>query len=295
MTTVSVIVCTRDRPADFARLLPSLLASTVAPREIIVVDQSSSEATEHIVRAAQATETKLVYHRSTERGLSRARNAGIRLAIGDVCAFTDDDCTVSPDWVGWAQRTFDASPEIGLAFGALAPAPHDHTEEFVPAFQPKRQRWTVGRDSLLESGAGANMCIRRDVFDRVGPFDEALGAGGRFRSGEDSDYAYRVARAGYVVVHDAAGVVVHWGARPWAGGAARRLIFDGYAAIGTICAKHARRGDWLAVGELLRVAVRTCAEIVSQGLRSGRPVGVRRLSALARGAWDGWRFPFAIA
>jgi len=145
---------------------------------------------------------------------------------------------------------------------------------------------------LLKSGVGANMAIRRDLFQRVGTFDADLGAGARFRSGEDSDFAYRVARAGYVVVQDPAGVVFHWGARPWAGGVARQLIFDSYAAIGAVYAKHARRGDWAAVGQLLGVGLTTTLQILTQAVKSRQLLGFRRVFALARGARDGWYFPF---
>jgi GT2 family glycosyltransferase len=297
--SVSIIVCTRDRPNDFARLLPTLLDSQRTPLEIIVVDQSSSDATgaviQDVLKLRSTTCAPLIYLRSASRGLSRARNEGVRVASGDVCAFTDDDCTVSADWVGWIHATFETSPQVGLAFGTLAPIAHDPLENFVPGFEPKHLRRTRGPHSLLDSGAGANMVIRRDVFERVGAFDEDLGAGSRFRSGEDSDFAYRVARAGYEVVYDPAGIVLHWGTRPWAGGLARQLIFDGYSAIGTVYAKHARRGDWIAAGYLVSVALTTIGQRVTNAVHSGKLLGFRRLTALARGAWDGWRYPFEAA
>lgn len=293
--TVSVIVCTRDRPDDFARLLPSLLASKRQPLEIIVVDQSSSDATQSILLGASDSSTRLRYVRTTSRGLSRARNEAIRLAVGDVCAFTDDDCTVAPDWIDWLHAVFESTPDLAIAFGKLEPIAHDVEREFVPGFEPAAPLWTRRPYNLLESGVGANMAIRREVFQRLGEFDEDLGAGAFFRSGEDSDFAYRAARSGCLILRDPRGVVVHWGARPWAGGIARRLIFDGYAAIGAVYAKHARHGDWRAIGYLAQVAFATLGQILAGLKRDRKLLGLRRLSALSAGAWTALRFPFEPA
>jgi GT2 family glycosyltransferase len=59
---------------------------------------------------------------------------------------------------------------------------------------------------------GANMAFRRLALDDAGPFDELLGAGARFRAGEDHDMVLRVLAAGWAVVHEPGAVVAH---RQW--------------------------------------------------------------------------------
>src|SRR2546423_8783649 len=96
---VTVIVCTRDRPDSLGPTLDSLARQSLRSFEVIVVDQSRSGATREIVEERGRSDGRFHYLRLTEPGLSRAYNAGIRAAIADTLAFTDDDCTAPEDWL----------------------------------------------------------------------------------------------------------------------------------------------------------------------------------------------------
>ena len=95
-------------------------------------------------------------------------------------------------------------------------------------------------------GLGANMAVRRDAFAQIGLFDEDLGPGGRLITGEECELALRALSAGIDVVRDPSFNVLHWGARPVAGGAARDLVNFGFFALGAGYGKHLRGGDWRA-------------------------------------------------
>ena len=58
-------------------------------------------------------------------------------------------------------------------------------------------------------GATANAAVRRDVLERVGPFNEVLGAGRPTGVGEDTEYFYRVLRGGGAIVYQPTAVVLH--------------------------------------------------------------------------------------
>jgi hypothetical protein len=93
--TVSVIVCTRDRPHDLRSCLDSIAALRTRPREVIVVDNSPSDvATRELCR-----DYPVRYVPESRPGLARARNRGIVEAGGEVVAFTDDDCVVDRHWL----------------------------------------------------------------------------------------------------------------------------------------------------------------------------------------------------
>lgn len=85
--SISIVVCTRDRPGQLEQCLRSLQNLTVAPREILVVDSApSSDATRNLV--AQLPNVRYVLEPLP--GLSRARNTGVAHTSGDLIAFTDE-------------------------------------------------------------------------------------------------------------------------------------------------------------------------------------------------------------
>jgi glycosyltransferase involved in cell wall biosynthesis len=286
--TISVIVCTRDRPEHLARCLDSILASEYADLELVVVDQSTTDASSHLLAACE--DDRLVVLRLEGPGKSRALNAAMAAARGEILALTDDDCAVPKDWLRRALTVLAAEPQASIVFGALAAAPHDRRKGYVPAFSP--ERYQVFRRPALRSrlGMGGNMVVRRSVFRTIGAFDEAVGPGSRFRSGDDLDLAYRALRRGHVVVNDPANVVIHWGMRDYATGAAQRLVANYHYGIGAIYARHAVEGDRGAAGMLGAEMLRLGSQVLLNGLRCRPPLGARSLAFLilgaAAGVWD---------
>ena len=59
------------------------------------------------------------------------------------------------------------------------------------------------------AGSGGNFAVRREVWSRLGGFDERLGAGTRGQSAEDMDFIYRMLSAGEKIVYEPAAVVYH--------------------------------------------------------------------------------------
>ena len=291
---VSVIVATRDRPEALARAVASILACQHPSFELIVVDQGEGDAARGVVEAAG--DARLVYMRDAERGKSRALNAALARARGELLAFTDDDCTAAPDWLAELERALDAEPGAGLLFGVLRAAPHDPAESFTPAFEPVERRRLHGRhamgfDDSAGAPAGGDMAARAELFRRVGPFDPCLGPGGRFITGEDTDLQHRALRAGFAVLYEPACVVTHWGARPLAGGVAAELVRGARYARGAILAKELRLGEPRELARLGRVVAGDLGTVAVSLARRGRPTGAGRSAHLLRGFLAGLRQP----
>ena len=107
--TISVIIPTLNRPDDMARLLPTILAQTLLPNELIIVDQSVNDATKNIVTPLSETkkEIKLNYiHDSSFNGLVKAKEIGARVANGDIVCFLDDDTTLDIDYFNAIKQGF---------------------------------------------------------------------------------------------------------------------------------------------------------------------------------------------
>jgi GT2 family glycosyltransferase len=223
--TVSVIVCTRNRPGELERLLGSLASMPLQPTEIIVVDNApTSSLTEEVVAAAEGCR----YVLEPRPGLSIARNRGVRATIGDIVAFVDDDTVVHPDWLWRLAACFD-SPDTMAVTGLVLPAAleteaqlafqrelgglnHGYRRvrfdsEFFADWEPRGvPAWFVG--------AGANMAFRREAFRKVGGFDERLGAGAAGCS-EDSEIWYRLLADGWTCIYEPSAVVFHHHRDDW--------------------------------------------------------------------------------
>jgi GT2 family glycosyltransferase len=291
MYSVSVIICTRNRPQSFGRSLTSVLQHRPTGCEVIVIDQSDDDRTLATYQSATSGAVGVTYVQSQPRGASAARNEGAARAAGELLLFTDDDCTVEAGWVPAWRGAFLSDPNFVIGFGKVSCLPYDQTRGYIAEFNPAEG--THGRDIFRKGaghiGMGANMAIRRAAWHDVGGFDEGLGPGTRYHGGDDLDMAYRLSRSGYGIRHLGAARVWHHGYRP--GAMASRLMQGYVGGIAAMYIKHLRCGDIFA-GRLILVETRLHLGKVSRCLRLGiRPIGIRGLVAYVRGLLSGWRHP----
>ncbi|OWY61683.1 hypothetical protein B7486_62500, partial [cyanobacterium TDX16] len=122
MTSVSLVVCTLDRPAATARLLAALRDQQRPADEVLVVDASQDDATAKAVHEALADWPGELRHRRAlahERGLTRQRNVGIAESTGTIVAFLDDDTVPDPAYVAALVACFDRHPDAVGVGGAI--------------------------------------------------------------------------------------------------------------------------------------------------------------------------------
>ncbi|TMC54321.1 MAG: glycosyltransferase family 2 protein [Chloroflexi bacterium] len=282
---VSVVICTRDRPADLNRCLESLALLDPQPLEVIVVDQGSPP-------AVLSSATLRVLHRPiAERGLSRARNHGLGVARGDVIAFLDDDCVVGATWAGDVAAIFERDPDAGIVFGTVIGVSAD-PDDYVPAYAISRERRLVGRTAAARAhGIGAAMYLRAATAAVVGTFDTRLGAGGEFRSSEDWDYSFRALCSGTSIVETPTVVVRHLGAKRYSDGTAARLLRWNAFSHGAVHAKLLRCGDWIAIVLMSNELLSLTAAVRPWNALWRRPTNAARLYMYVRGLGAGLRAP----
>ena len=218
--TVSVVVCTRDRPEQLERCLKSLQDLSHTPQEIIVVDNAPSTEETRLVVSRQP---EFRYIREPRPGLSAARNTGIKKSKGSIIAFTDDDVLVHPDWVMRLKKSFQ-NPLVMAVTGQVLPGELETEAQLIfetglgnfgwgyraRTFDQRFFRATKHLGvPVWRIGAGANMAFRRQVFDLVGYFDERLGAGSSGCS-EDSEIWYRILAKGWICHYEPKAVVYHY-------------------------------------------------------------------------------------
>lgn len=216
--SASVVICTRDRPEELQRCLASLPQQTYSPREIIVVDNASrDQRTRDIALAAHA-----IYIREDRAGLDIARNTGARRATSDIVAYTDDDVLLQRRWLERLVAAFD-HPKLAAVTGLVLPAElateaQRHFETYWSFGQGYHRRdfdaarfadHAGGVFPAWDVGAGASMAFRREIFDRVGFFDERLDVGQAGCSG-DSEFWYRLLAKGYSCRYEPSSVAFHF-------------------------------------------------------------------------------------
>src|ERR1700722_12647421 len=183
---VSLIVATIGRAQELNRMLASIAGQTLKSLQLIIVDQNSGHRVEHLLEDWKDS-LACVYVRSP-RGLSRARNVGIKLAHGRIVCFPDDDCWYPDDLLLQVVRWFDQHQ----GYNFLCCTAQDGSGREVASRWPSHSL-AIDRDSVLRACASASLFIRRTALDEIGGFDERMGLGAAtpFQSAEDSDLALR--------------------------------------------------------------------------------------------------------
>jgi glycosyltransferase involved in cell wall biosynthesis len=249
---LTVVICTRQRPANLQRALQRIVALEPAAAEVIVVDNApEDDATAAVVDSFGGAVRRVV---EEVPGLSRARNCGLAAVGTTYVAFTDDDVEPDPAWVDVLSATFAAVPGSVCVSGAVLPSSLTTRAELLFAaiggygtdvaeceyhlsVDPPPSALFPFHPKLL--GTGANMAFRTETLRGLGGFDPALGAGTPARGGEDIDIAVRLLHAGHLLVRQPAAVL--WHPSPSTDESLRRQMHDygcGLAAAFTKFATH---------------------------------------------------------
>ena len=164
--------------------------------ELIVVDNGSSDNTAEIVSEfASKADFPVRYVYEERRGLSNARNSGVKAARGEIIAFTDDDCIVASNFLSETLLAFSKDPRVGYITGLILLHNPEHyratiNESAEPAeFQPF---------SYIKPGdvKGANLSFRAIVLNEINGFDPLFGSGALFPA-EDCEAVARASTRGW--------------------------------------------------------------------------------------------------
>ncbi|MGC2423849.1 MAG: glycosyltransferase [Nitrospirota bacterium] len=213
--TCSVVVCTRDRPDALDECLAAV--SAVAPgAEIMVVDSAPRYANAEQTASRRGAR----YILETRPGISRARNRAARESASDILAFIDDDSVPEAGWLEPLLAEF-ADPKVALVAGRVLPP--DADREMLPTYAwfgmvdlgPERkvfdravEGW-YGLTNLGGVGLGANISVRRSVFNGWQGFDERLGAGAHISGHEELKAFFELVDRGFRLVYAPRSVVRH--------------------------------------------------------------------------------------
>ena len=213
----SLIICTYNRAAKLERLFRALAQPGAVPPdwEILVVDNNSKDNTREVTEEFQRRHPEVIYLFEPTPGKSHALNRGIQSARGEILAFTDDDVEVEADWLSACAAAF-ADPKVAGIGGRVLPRWCVSKPEWLPPDPLYRNGPLVEFDlgprpmPLSEAPYGANLAIRKSVFEQHGLFRTDLGPrpGSEIR-GEDSELCDRLRSRGELLLYWPQALVYH--------------------------------------------------------------------------------------
>ncbi len=255
---VSVVIPTYNATATLGAQLDALDGQDYqGPVEVVVSDNGSTDGLPQALAGRTSTLPVRRVDASDRRGVSHARNVGVREASGDLILICDADDVVAP---GWVSAMVAAAADADLVGGPLDPSVINDGSDVAWRFPHPPDRLPV-KLRFLPYAHGCNVGVWRDVVDAIGGWDETYGPGG-----EDVDFAWRLQLAGGRLVNVPA-AVVHYRHRTGVRGLARQMA--GYAEADVLLYRRFRADG--ARRRSTTAALRDVWWLASRSVLTGRP------------------------
>ncbi len=187
---VSIIIPSYNAARYVQEAINSALDQTHKNIEVIVIDDGSTDETKNILEP-YATAQKIKYFFQENKGLSAARNAGVKIAKGEYIALLDADDIFLPEKIEEQVQFLEQNPHCDVCYCDL----YHFWDENPHKLLKLNYKYYSGADvlpGLLEKSfiAPLTVVLRKSVFNRFGYFDENL------KRSEDLDFWFRLAYGG---------------------------------------------------------------------------------------------------
>lgn len=232
---VSIIVCTRNRYLDLKSCIESINTASEIYRykELIIVDSSDDK----FIRDGNqkiAIEYNCIYVHESRKGLSIARNTGIKKSSGDIIIFADDDFIVDENWVSNLVKNY-SDDNVMCCTGRMLPYNKNEASDLYEkslSFDKGTKRYEIVKENMNMSSifktipdigkkqlrdktpppynVGYGLCsFKKVIFEKIGLFDEKLGRGTSYIGSDDIDIYYRILKSGYKIVYEPTAFTYH--------------------------------------------------------------------------------------
>jgi glycosyltransferase involved in cell wall biosynthesis len=179
-TKFSLIMTTLGRTNEIIILLDSLLSQSYKNFELIIIDQNDDDRVDKIYNQYK-DKLDLRYYRCEKKGLSLGRNIGLKYISGDIIAFPDDDCEYETGTLEKADEFFEKNQNYSFYTCNTKEKNGNNA-----ALETKKKDCDIGILNLLSVGISFTIFIRSEALAGFS-FDEQLGVGAAYGSGEESD------------------------------------------------------------------------------------------------------------
>ncbi len=198
--------------------------------ELIIVDNNSVDGSQHYLKSlADQYKNVKIRLNNVNKGFGGGNNDGLRIASGNNLILLNNDTLVTPDWLNRLLKPIETNPEIGL-IGPISNYSGRESKIFLKDISENNyielsQEYTnKQKGSYFETNMLSFFCIamRRDVFEKVGYFDENFVIG----MFEDDDYCKRIKEACYKLIVLEGCFIYHKGSKSFS-----KLTNDQYSEV----------------------------------------------------------------
>lgn len=197
----SLVMATLGRYNEVDKMIESLSNQTYKNFELILVDQNPKGFLDNIVKKYEK-KINIVYINTEQKGLSRARNLGLKYIKGDYVAFPDDDCVYKDNKTLETILDIFENKNIDVLTATIA-----HDEKKVKS----NKFININKFNVWVRGISYTMFFKRKVINEVGFFDEMLGVGSdtEYGSGEETDYLIRALNKNFILCNTNEVLIYH--------------------------------------------------------------------------------------
>ena len=197
----SLIIPTINRTLELARLLKSiseqkLTGPGLGEVEAIIVDQNPDDRLLSVIEAYQGA-FPIIRLAAPPLGQSNAKNMGMRILRGKYVAFPDDDCFFETDTLERVYQAFQSTEDRCALFGR---ALEKETGRFLLEYPEGERTLVTPKDPSVFLGLQIAQFYTAPMVKAVGDFDVDLCSGGKWGSGEETDFAIRCLRQGFPIL-----------------------------------------------------------------------------------------------
>jgi len=211
----SVVVAVRNEIKHIEKCIKSLFEQDFNGKyEVILVDGMSDDGTYENLQELQR-KYNFVLLRNPKINAAAGRNIGIKHAKGKFIAFIDGDAYAHKDWLSSIKKVFGRVDTDGVGGPDLLPEDTSFKSRAIGLvmtsplarggrFNPSTQHTMMEEERFVDHIPTCNLCLKREIFDSVGLFDES------FVKGQDLELSYRIRKAGYKLFYSPSIKVVHY-------------------------------------------------------------------------------------
>lgn len=193
----SLILATLNRPKEIKECLYSLINQECQDFEVLVIDQSENDLTKEVIDEVidEFEWCVIKYYKVEFKGLSKARNFGIKHASGLYLCLLDDDAIYSKNYLCNAKKKLTSNADEVLSGKILS-----IEDRITPFVKYEKNKSNITVSGIINYCPSAALIIPLKAINQSGAFNEQLGVGNKFAAGEETDLLLRIHDLGYKVL-----------------------------------------------------------------------------------------------
>ncbi len=190
--SISAVITAYNKQITIAKTLYSLLSQPAEFKEIIVIDDGSTDNSAEIIKEFADKHKNIKYIFQSNQGVSRSSNAGLSMVNTNLVALLDGDVSLDENWLSKLIPYFE-NEEIGAVSGLTKTMNPKNLWAALAGYNVEYRQSKI-KGEFVDHLSTTNVVYRKPVLDKIGLFDPG------FRYGQDNEMSYRIIMAGYKLI-----------------------------------------------------------------------------------------------